>query len=41
MKRGDALSLGAGESREIEMTAIAFEGLGKVSRVSADGEVEQ
>lgn len=41
VERGEALRLGAGDSREIEMTAIAFEGLGKVSAVSAEGEVAQ
>lgn len=41
VKRGEALRLGAGESCEIEMMAIAFEGLGRVSRVSAEGEVEE
>ena len=39
VERSEALRLGAGESREIKMIAIAFEGIGKVSRVSAEGEV--
>ncbi|HYV07832.1 MAG TPA: hypothetical protein VFB82_24785, partial [Blastocatellia bacterium] len=39
VKRGDALRLGAGESREIEMIAIAFDGLKRVSRISEQGEV--
>lgn len=39
-ERGEALRLGAGESREIELMAIAFEGLNKVSGVSRDGAVE-
>jgi uncharacterized protein DUF4432 len=41
VERGEALSLGAGESREIEITASAFEGLGKVNAVSVEGEVEE
>lgn len=36
---GEALTLGAGESREIELMAIAFEGLERVSNVSADGQI--
>lgn len=38
-ERGDALRLGAGESRELEMMAVVFEGLERVSSVSPDGEV--
>ena len=37
--RGEALSLGPGESREIELLAIAYEGLERVGHVSADGQV--
>ena len=40
VERGEALRLGAGESREIELMAIAFEGLERVSDVSAEGEVK-
>jgi hypothetical protein len=40
VERGEALSLGAGESREIELMAIAFEGLERVSNVSVEGEVK-
>ena len=36
---GEALRLTAGESRELEMMAIAFEGLERVSGVSPEGEV--
>jgi galactose mutarotase-like enzyme len=39
VERGEALRLGAGESREIELMAVAFEGLERVSGVSAEGEV--
>jgi len=39
--RGEALTLGAGESREIDLMAIAFEGIEQVSGVSPDGEVDQ
>lgn len=39
-ERGEALKLGAGESREIELIAVAFEGLERVSNVSADGEIK-
>lgn len=39
VERGEALRLSAGESREIELLAIAYEGLDQVSGVSADGEV--
>ena len=37
--RGEALSLAAGESTEVELLAIAFEGLTRVTSVDADGEV--
>jgi hypothetical protein len=37
--RGEALSLGAGESIEVELMATAFEGLTRVSGVSVKGEV--
>ena len=40
VERGEALRLGAGESREIELMAIAFEGLERVGGVSAEGEVK-
>ncbi|HXG92253.1 MAG TPA: aldose 1-epimerase [Blastocatellia bacterium] len=36
-ERGEALQLKAGESREIELTAIAFEGLERVGGVTAEG----
>ena len=39
VERGEALRLGTGESREIELMAVAFEGLERVSQVSAGGEV--
>ncbi len=39
VERGEALRLGSGESREIELMAVAFEGLERVSHVSAGGEV--
>ncbi|HWN99303.1 MAG TPA: hypothetical protein VNS63_08545, partial [Blastocatellia bacterium] len=39
VERGEALRLGAGESRAVEMMAIAFEGLDKVGRVNAEGVV--
>ncbi|HJQ70364.1 MAG TPA: aldose 1-epimerase [Blastocatellia bacterium] len=38
--RGEALTLAAGESLELDMLAVAFEGLERVTRVTADGEVE-
>jgi hypothetical protein len=38
--RGESLRLGAGESREIELAAVAFEGLNRVAGVSEDGEVK-
>jgi galactose mutarotase-like enzyme len=38
--RGEALSLAAGETLELEMQAVAFEGRERVTGVSADGEVE-
>lgn len=37
--RGEALTLAAGASREIDLMAIAFEGVEQVSGVSRDGEV--
>ena len=40
VERGEALKLSAGESLEIKMLAIAFEGLDKVNAVTADGEVK-
>jgi hypothetical protein len=40
VERGEALKLSAGESLEIKMLAIAFEGLDKVSAVTAEGEVK-
>jgi hypothetical protein len=40
VERGEALRLAAGESCEIELMAIAFEGLDKVSSVSGQGEVQ-
>ena len=39
--RGEALTLGAGESREFELLAISFEGLERVSGVSAEGVVSR
>jgi hypothetical protein len=36
---GKALKLEPGESREVEMMAVAFEGIGEVSGVSAEGVV--
>src|SRR6185503_20950201 len=41
VERGEALRLGAGESREIELLAIAFEGPESVNDVSADGEISE
>jgi galactose mutarotase-like enzyme len=38
--RGDALRLAAGESRESELLAIAYEGLERVGSVSDEGKVE-
>jgi hypothetical protein len=40
VRRGDALRLGAGEAMEIELMAIAYEGLERVAAVGADGGVE-
>jgi hypothetical protein len=37
--RGEALSLSAGDSTEVELLAIAFEGLDRVTGISPDGEV--
>ncbi len=39
-RSGEALHLQAGESREVELLAIAFEGLERVSAVSRQGEVK-
>ena len=39
--RGEALTLGPGESQEIELTAMAFEGSERVSSVSAEGVVNR
>jgi hypothetical protein len=39
--RGEALSLAPGASRDIELMAIAYEGLERVGRVSEDGDVEE
>jgi len=39
--RGEALALGPGESQEIDLTAVAFEGPGRVSCVSAEGVVSR
>jgi len=39
--RGEALRLPAGESREFELLAVAFEGLERVSGVSAEGLVSR
>ena len=39
VERGEALKLGAGESREVELMAIAFEGLDRVEKISAEGKV--
>ena len=41
VERGEALRLSAGESREIELLAIAFEGPESVNEVSADGEIRE
>jgi len=38
-ERGEALTLGAGESREVELVAAAFEGTERVTGVSAEGKV--
>lgn len=35
--RGEALKLGAGESREIELAAVAYEGRGRVCGVTSEG----
>lgn len=40
VERSEALRLGAGENREIELMAVAFEGLERVSDVSAEGEIK-
>ena len=37
--RGEALSLGAGRSREIALLAVAFEGAGRTNAVTAEGDV--
>lgn len=39
VRRGEALRLAAGESREVELLAVAFEGLNEVSRISPEGVV--
>lgn len=39
VERGEAMRLGAGESLDIEMAAVAFEGLSKVRAVSDEGNV--
>lgn len=39
--RGEALTLGPGESSEVELMAVAFEGVGRVSGVSAEGVVNR
>jgi len=39
--RGEALTLGAGESRELDLLAVAFEGDGRVRGVSAEGVVDR
>jgi hypothetical protein len=36
-EQGEALRLGAGGSRELEMMAIAFEGVERVTGVSSEG----
>jgi len=38
-KSGNALTLEAGESREVELLAIAFDGLESVARVNEDGSI--
>jgi hypothetical protein len=37
--RGEALTLGPGESREINLIALAFEGSERISGIDSDGEV--
>jgi hypothetical protein len=39
--RGEALTLGAGESREIDLVAVAFEGVGTVTNISPQGVVNR
>ena len=39
--RGEALALGPGESQEIELMALAFEGSERVTSVSAEGVVNR
>lgn len=39
--RGEALSLGAGDSEEIDMMAIAVEGAERISGVSSDGQIQR
>ena len=41
VEQGKSLRLKAGESLEVEMMAIAFSGLQRVTMVSADGEIRQ
>jgi hypothetical protein len=38
--RGEALSLHPGESRDIELMAIAYEGFDRVANVTSDGKIE-
>ena len=38
--RGEALTLGAGESREIELVAVAFEGVDRITRVTPEGAIK-
>ena len=38
--RGEALTLSAGESREVEIAAVAFEGLERVKSVGSQGEIQ-
>jgi hypothetical protein len=37
--RGEALTLGPGESKEVDLMAVAFEGIERVSFVTSEGEV--
>ena len=39
--RGEALSLGAGESREINLMAIAFEGSERINGIDSDGKIQR
>jgi len=38
--RGEALTLGAGESQEIELVAVAFEGVDRITRVTPEGAIK-